>query len=389
MKRVIIIVLDSVGIGSLPDAKEYGDEGCNTIGHISSLLGGLNVPNLTSLGFGNIDGINGVAKVQSPKGSYGRMMEMSSGKDTTTGHFEIAGAIVKEAFPTYPNGFDKDIIDEFEKLTGHRAIGNKVASGTDIIEQLGQQHVETGDLIVYTSADSVFQIAAHEEVIPLDRLYEICNIARSILKGKHNVSRVIARPFIGSEGSFKRTPNRRDFSVKPPKLTMLDYISRASLDVIGIGKISDIYAGHGITQSYHAKSNADNIKTTVDLINQNSSGLIFSNLVDFDMLYGHRNDPKGYKGALEEFDFMLVDILNALKDDDILILTADHGCDPTTKGTDHTREYTPLIIYGKSIKEGVNIGTRNSFSDIGKTVLDILNIQNDIDGISFKEKILK
>ncbi|MEG2812301.1 MAG: phosphopentomutase, partial [Clostridium sp.] len=270
MNRVIIMVLDSVGIGSLPDAKEYGDEGCNTVGHISAHLGGLNIPNLESLGFGNIDGIKGVNRVNSPKGSFGKLMEQSKGKDTTTGHFEIAGSIVKESFPTYPNGFDKEIIDEFEKLTGYRVVGNKVASGTDIIAELGKHHVETGDLIVYTSADSVFQIAAHEEVVPLDKLYEICNIARSILNGNHNVSRVIARPFIGSEGSFKRTPNRRDFSVKPPSPTMLDYISGSSLEVLGIGKISDIYAGCGITQSYHAKSNADNIKVTIDLINSES-----------------------------------------------------------------------------------------------------------------------
>ncbi|MEG2811834.1 MAG: phosphopentomutase, partial [Clostridium sp.] len=344
---------------------------------------------LVSLGFGNIDGIEGVNSTTSPKGNFGRLMEKSNGKDTTTGHFEIAGVIVEENFPTYPNGFDKEIIEEFESLTGRRVIGNIVASGTDIIRDLGQKHVETGDLIVYTSADSVFQIAAHEDVVPLEELYKICNIARGILRGKHNVSRVIARPFIGEEGSFKRTPNRRDFSVKPPRKTMLDYISDESLDVIGIGKISDIYAGCGITKSYHAKSNKENVQKTIELINEKSTGLIFSNLVDFDMLYGHRNDPEGYKAALEEFDVMLKDVLDSMKVEDILILTADHGCDPTTKGTDHTREYTPLLVYGSSIKGGVNIGTRDSFADIGKTVLDILNINNDIDGNSFKDKIIK
>ncbi|MEG2538826.1 MAG: phosphopentomutase [Clostridium sp.] len=389
MNRVIIMVLDSVGIGSLPDAHVYGDEMCNTVGHISKLLNGLNIPNLVSLGFGNIDGIEGVNSTTSPKGNFGRLMEKSNGKDTTTGHFEIAGVIVEENFPTYPNGFDKEIIEEFESLTGRRVIGNIVASGTDIIRDLGQKHVETGDLIVYTSADSVFQIAAHEDVVPLEELYKICNIARGILRGKHNVSRVIARPFIGEEGSFKRTPNRRDFSVKPPRKTMLDYISDESLDVIGIGKISDIYAGCGITKSYHAKSNKENVQKTIELINEKSTGLIFSNLVDFDMLYGHRNDPEGYKAALEEFDVMLKDVLDSMKVEDILILTADHGCDPTTKGTDHTREYTPLLVYGSSIKGGVNIGTRDSFADIGKTVLDILNINNDIDGNSFKDKIIK
>ncbi|MEF9951844.1 MAG: phosphopentomutase [Clostridium sp.] len=389
MNRVIIMVLDSVGIGSLPDAHLYGDEGCNTVGHISCKLGGLNIPNLESLGFGNIDGIKGVNSVDLPIGSYGKMMEKSNGKDTTTGHFEIAGATVTESFPTYPNGFDSEIISEFESLTGCKVVGNKVASGTDIINELGKHHVDTGDLIVYTSADSVFQIAAHEDVVPLPRLYEICNIARGILKGKHNVSRVIARPFLGEEGSYKRTPNRRDFSVKPFKPTMLDYISGAGLDVIGVGKISDIYAGSGITQSYLAKNNSANITKTIELIKSNSQGLIFSNLVDFDMLYGHRNDPEGYKAALEEFDVMLKDILLSLNESDILILTADHGCDPTTKGTDHTREYTPLLVYGNPIKSGVNIGTRSSFSDIGKTVLDIFNITNDIDGTSFKDKIIK
>ena len=389
MNRAIIIVLDSVGIGELPDAHIYGDEGSNTIGNISKSQGGINLNNLEKLGFGNIDNIKGVNSVSSPRGSFGRMTEKSKGKDTTTGHFEIAGIILEKEFPTYPNGFPKDVIEEFEKQTGLKVIGNKPASGTAIIEELGEEHMKTGNPICYTSADSVFQIAAHEDIIPIKRLYEICTIARNILVGEHGVGRVIARPFVGQKGSFKRTSNRRDFSLNPPKKTMLDYIKDKGMDVLAVGKIEDIYAGQGVTEAVHTVSNMDGVDKTIDYIKRNSKGLIFTNLVDFDMNYGHRNNPQGYKKALEEFDSRLVDIISVMKDDDVLILTADHGCDPTTESTDHSREYTPLVIYGKDIKEGVNLGTRNSFSDIAKTVLDILNIENDLDGESFKDYILK
>ena len=389
MNRAIIIVLDSVGIGELPDASIYGDEGSNTIGNISKSQGGISLNNLEKLGFGNIDNIKGVNSVNSPKGSFGRMMEMSKGKDTTTGHFEIAGIILEKEFPIYPNGFPKDIIEEFEKQTGLKVIGNKAASGTAIIEELGDVHMKTGNPICYTSADSVFQIAAHEDIIPIERLYEICTIARNILVGEHGVGRVIARPFIGEKGSFKRTSNRRDFSLNPPKKTMLDYIKNNGMDVLAVGKIEDIYAGQGVTEAVHTISNMDGVDKTIEYIKRNSKGLIFTNLVDFDMHYGHRNNPEGYKKALEEFDSRLVDIISVMKDEDVLILTADHGCDPTTESTDHSREYTPLVVYGKSIKEGVNLGTRNSFSDIAKTILDILNIENDLDGESFKNHILK
>lgn len=389
MNRVIIVILDSVGVGELPDANLYGDQGSDTIGNISKSQGGIKLNNLLSLGFGNIDGINGLEKVESPKGSFGKLIEKSKGKDTTTGHFEIAGIIVEKEFPTYPNGFPEDVIKEFEGKTGLKVIGNIVASGTAIIEELGEEHVKTGNPICYTSADSVFQIAAHEDVIPIDRLYEICTIARNILVGEHGVGRVIARPFIGEKGSYTRTPNRRDFSLKPPKKTMLDYIKNNGMDVLAVGKIEDIYAGEGVTEAVHTVSNMDGVDKTLEYMKRDSKGLIFTNLVDFDMLYGHRNNPEGYKKALEEFDVRLQDIINEMKEEDILIITADHGCDPTTESTDHSREHTPLVIYGKSIKEGVNLGTRNSFSDIGKTVLDILNIENDIDGESFKENILK
>lgn len=389
MNRVIIIVLDSVGIGEMPDANVYGDEGSNTIGNISKSQGGINLSNLATLGFANIDGIKGLDKVESPKGSYGRLAEKSKGKDTTTGHFEIAGIISEKEFPTYPNGFPEEIIKEFEEKTGLKVLGNKTASGTVIIEELGEEHIKTGNPICYTSADSVFQIAAHEDIIPIDRLYEICRIARSILVGEHAVGRVIARPFIGEVGSFTRTSNRRDFSVKPPRKTMLDYIENNGMDVLAVGKIEDIYAGEGVTEAVHTTGNMDGVDKTLEYMKRDSNGLIFTNLVDFDMLYGHRNNPEGYKNALEEFDVRLKDIIELMRKDDVLILTADHGCDPTTESTDHSREYIPVVVFGDSIKSGVNLGTRSSFSDIGKTVLDILNIENDIEGESFKDKILK
>lgn len=387
--RIILIVLDSVGIGEAPDAYIYGDEGSNTIGNISKSQGGIDLKNLVKLGFGNIDGIKGIDKANKPLGSFGKLTEKSKGKDTTTGHFEIAGIVLNKEFPTYPNGFPKCVIDEFEAKTGFKVLGNKPASGTVVIEELGEEHIKTGNPICYTSADSVFQIAAHEDIIPVEKLYEICIIAREILRDEHNVGRVIARPFIGEKGNFKRTSNRRDFSVKPPKKTMLDYIKNNNMDVLAVGKIEDIYAGEGITEAVHTINNLDGIDKTLDYMKRENEGIIFTNLVDFDMHYGHRNNPKGYKNALEEFDDKLYSIQNAMKKDDILILTADHGCDPTTESTDHSREYVPLIVYGEKIKSGINLGIRESFSDIGKTILDILDIDNDIDGKSFKNEVLK
>lgn len=387
--RVILVVLDSVGIGELPDAKKYGDVGSNTLGNISKKLGGLNLPNLEKLGLGNIDGITEIKKVDSPIGAYGRSAELSDGKDTTTGHWEIAGIIVENAFPSYPEGFPDDIIKEFESKTGRKVIGNKPSSGTEILVELGEEHMKTGNVIVYTSADSVFQIAAHEEIVPIDELYKMCEIAREMLVGEHAVGRVIARPFIGEPGNFTRTSNRHDYSLNPYHETMLDKIKDKGYEVKAVGKIIDIYNGVGITDSVHTKSNMDGVDKTLEYMKGDSKGLIFTNLVDFDMKYGHRNDPEGYGRALEEFDVRLPEIIENMKDSDVLIITADHGCDPTTKGSDHSREYIPLLVYGNTIKEGVNIGTRETFTDIGQTVLDLLNIDKMKNGTSFKDMLMK
>ncbi len=388
VNRVVLIVMDSVGAGELPDAKLYNDEGSNTLGNISKKIGGLKLPNLQKLGLGNIDGIKGFEGEKKPVGSYGRSLEKSPGKDTTTGHWEIAGLILDQAFPTYPDGFPQDVISEFEKRIGTKSIGNYPASGTVIIQDLGDEHVKTGYPIVYTSADSVFQIAAHEDVIPLERLYEICQIARDMLVGEHAVGRIIARPFVGSNGDYKRTTNRRDFSLKPIRKTILNNIVEKGLDVCAVGKIEDIYGGYGITKAVHTKSNMDGVDKTIEYMKEPTKGLIFTNLVDFDMLYGHRNDVEGYANALREFDAKIPEIIDALRDDDVLIITADHGCDPTTSSTDHSREYIPMLVYGKSIKSGINLGTRESFSDIGKTIGEMLSVQNDISGESFAKDIL-
>lgn len=388
VNRVVLIVMDSVGAGELPDAKLYNDEGSNTLGNISKKVGGLKLPNLQKLGLGNIDGIKGFEGEKKPVGSYGRSLEKSPGKDTTTGHWEIAGLILDQAFPTYPDGFPQDVISEFEKRIGTKSIGNYPASGTAIIQDLGDEHVKTGYPIVYTSADSVFQIAAHEDVIPLERLYEICQIARNMLVGEHAVGRIIARPFIGSNGEYKRTTNRRDFSLKPIRKTILNNIVEKGLDVCAVGKIEDIYGGYGITKAVHTKSNMDGVDKTIEYMKEPTKGLIFTNLVDFDMLYGHRNDVEGYANALREFDAKIPEIIDALRDDDVLIITADHGCDPTTSSTDHSREYIPMLVYGKSIKSGINLGTRESFSDIGKTIGEMLSVQNEISGESFAKYIL-
>lgn len=388
VNRVVLIVMDSVGAGELPDAKLYNDEGSNTLGNISKKVGGLKLPNLQKLGLGNIDGIKGFEGEEKPVGSYGRSLEKSPGKDTTTGHWEIAGLILDQAFPTYPDGFPQDVISEFEKRIGTKSIGNYPASGTVIIQDLGDEHVKTGYPIVYTSADSVFQIAAHEDVIPLERLYEICQIARDMLVGEHAVGRIIARPFIGSNGDYKRTTNRRDFSLKPIRKTILNNIVEKGLNVCAVGKIEDIYGGYGITKAVHTKSNMDGVDKTIEYMKEPTKGLIFTNLVDFDMLYGHRNDVEGYANALREFDARVPEIIDALRDNDVLIITADHGCDPTTSSTDHSREYIPMLVYGKSIKRGVNLGTRESFSDIGKTIGEMLSVQSEISGESFAKDIL-
>jgi phosphopentomutase len=387
--RVVLIVLDSVGIGELPDAGRYGDEGSNTLGNISKSIGGLKLPNMEKIGLGNIDGTVGIEKASNPTGCFGKSLEKSEGKDTTTGHWEIAGIILDKAFPTYPEGFPREVIEEFEKKIGRKTLANTVASGTTIIEELGEEHVKTGYPILYTSADSVFQIAAHEEVIPLEKLYEMCRIAREILVGKHAVGRVIARPFTGSVGSFKRTSNRRDFSLKPTRKTILNHIVDAGMSVYAVGKVEDIYAGSGITKAVHIKNNMDGVDWTLEYMKEAGNGLIFTNLVDFDMLYGHRNNVQGYANALIDFDNRLPEIIDSLGDGDVLMITADHGCDPTTPSTDHSREYIPILVYGKSIKAGVNLGIRGTYADIGKTVGELLNVATDNEGKSFSKDILK
>ncbi|HYG82169.1 MAG TPA: phosphopentomutase [Pyrinomonadaceae bacterium] len=369
-ERVVLIVLDSAGIGEMPDAAEWGDAGSDTIGHILASRE-VRLPNLRGYGLGNIRALKNLPPVENPRGSYGRCALRSNGKDTTTGHWEMAGIILDRAFPTYPEGFPQRIIDRFVSETGVPGVlGNVPASGTEIIKELGEEHVRTGKPIVYTSADSVFQIAAHEEVIPVPRLYELCETARRILRGEDEVGRVIARPFLGVPGAFRRTENRHDYAVPPPRENLLVALSDAGLDVVCIGKVASIYDSTGVTQDLKAKNNDQSIDQTVRALHEESRGLIFSNLVDFDMLYGHRRDTEGYARALEHFDARLPEIEAAMNERDLFIIAADHGNDPTFRGTDHTREYSPLIVYGKSARPGVNLGTRSSLADIGQTIAD-------------------
>ncbi len=388
IRRIILVILDSVGVGELPDADKYGDIGSNTLGNITKSIQGFSLTNLEKLGIGFIPGVYALGKTENPKACYGRMAEKSQGKDTTTGHWEISGLILDKAFPTYPEGFPIELINKFEVLIGSKTLGNKPASGTAIIAELGDEHMRTGFPIVYTSADSVFQIAAHEDIVPVDRLYEMCKLARGILTGEHAVGRVIARPFTGETGDFCRTDRRRDFSLEPLGRTMLDVIKDSGLEVAAVGKIEDIFVGKGITQAVHTHDNMDGITRTIDYMKKDFSGLIFTNLVDFDMLYGHRNDVIGYASALKEFDDRVPDIIGNLKDDDLLIITADHGCDPTTASTDHSREYVPLLVYGKMIKNGIDLGTRESFADISATVLSLLGLEKLAAGVSFSDVIL-
>ncbi len=390
MKRVILIVLDSVGIGELPDAEFFNDKGSHTLDNTFNACKGLSLPNLKKLGLGNIEGVNSLGKEKCVKGSFGKAMEKSMGKDTITGHWEIAGVITKTPLKTYPNGFPEDIIEEFkEKAKVEGVLGNKVASGTEIIKELGKEHIKTKYPIVYTSADSVFQIAAHEEVIPLDKLYDMCKKAREFLVGDKIIGRVIARPFIGKEGNFTRTSNRHDYALDPFSKTILDYIKENNMEVKSVGKIKDIFNSKGITEGISTKSNMDGVDKTLNFMKEDFSGLIFTNLVEFDMNFGHRNDAIGYGKALEDFDNRMEEIFNAMKKEDILIITADHGCDPTTLSTDHSREYIPILVYGENIKENINIGVQSSFSNIGKTILDYLSIDNNIYGESFLKEILK
>ncbi len=388
MKRVFLIVLDSVGIGEMPDAVDYGDVGSNTV-KACFYNKNFSMPNMKKMGLFNIDGMDYEESEKNPIASFARMKEVSKGKDTIIGHWEIAGIESKKPLPTYPNGFPSEVIDEFKRRTGRDILCNKPYSGTEVIKEYGKESVETGKLIVYTSADSVFQIAAHENVVPIEKLYEYCQIAREILQGDNAVGRVIARPFIGEYPDYTRTANRHDFALAPSEKTILDFIKESGKDVIAVGKISDIFAGNGVTEKILTKGNEDGINKTLEIMDRDFEGLCFVNLVDFDMLYGHRNNVDGYAEALSFFDKSLEKILKKLRDDDILIITADHGCDPTTSSTDHSREYTPMIIYGKNIKNGINLHTRIGFYDTGATILDYLRIDEKIRGKSFLKEVIK
>lgn len=388
-KRAFVIVMDSVGCGTAPLSYKYGDEGANTLGHISEKMNGINIKTLESFGIGNITDMVGVKKIENTIASYGKMDELSNGKDTMTGHWEFMGIETKKPFLTFTDtGFPKELIDELEEKTGHKVIGNYAASGTEILKVLGEEHIKTGAMIVYTSSDSVLQIACHEKYFGLEELYRVCKIAREIcMNEKYLVGRVIARPFVGeSSETFKRTPNRHDYALSPSDKTVLDSLKENNYDVISVGKINDIFNTMGITESHKSVSNEDGMNITIDIAKRDFNGLCFVNLVDFDALYGHRRDVLGYKKALEEFDLKLKGLINVLRDDDLLIITADHGNDPTWRGTDHTREYVPLLVYGKNYK-CVNLGTRNTFADVGATISKFFNVEMPKIGTSFLGEI--
>lgn len=395
MKRVFLIVLDSFGIGEMPDAADFGDAGSNTI-RACSTSDKFHIPNMKRLGLLDINGVD-VSPCQADWckekseliGAFGRMTEVSKGKDTTIGHWEIAGHISNQPLPTFPDGFPRELLDKFEEATGRKVLCNKPYSGTDVIRDYGEEHMKTGALIVYTSADSVFQIAAHESIVPIEELYRYCEIARGLCKDEFGVGRVIARPFEGEVGNFKRTSRRHDYSLVPPGITMLDQLLEAGKDVIAVGKINDIFAGKGIGSMVRTAGNAEGIERTIEYTKQDFEGLCFINLVDFDMLYGHRNDVEGYANALSYFDEKLPEIMAGLREDDVLMITADHGCDPSTASTDHSREYTPLLIYGDKIKAGANFGTRDSFADIAATILDYFDIPCKTKGNSILPEIMK
>ncbi|MED1918734.1 phosphopentomutase [Bacillus thuringiensis] len=382
--RVFLIVMDSVGIGEQPDAPKFNDAGANTLGHIAERVAGFSLPNLQKLGLGNIAPLQNVAPVATPMAHYGKMQEISMGKDTTTGHWEIMGLHVSTPFNTYPDGFPQELISEFEQRIGRKVLGNKVASGTDILDELGEEHMNTGAVIVYTSADSVFQVAAHEEVVPLEELYHICEVARELtLRDEFAVTRVIARPFVGQPGNFNRTANRHDYSVKPFAPTVMNRLQDADLASIAIGKISDIYAEEGVTQSIRTKDNMDGVDQILGTMKQSFTGLSFVNLVDFDAKFGHRRDPEGYGQALMEFDARIPELLEALQENDLLVITADHGNDPVHHGSDHTREYVPLIVYHKGIQAGEHLGIRETFADLGATIADNFGVTAPVIGKSF------
>lgn len=389
-KRIFIIVMDSVGIGEAPDAEKFGDKGADTFGHIAERMNGLNMPNMAKLGLSNIREIKGIEKAENPLAFFTKMMEASNGKDTMTGHWEIMGLNIRTPFQVFPDGFPVELITEIEKRTGRKVIGNKPASGTEILDELGAEHMKTGALIVYTSADSVLQIAAHEEIVPLEELYKICKIARELtLDEKYMVGRVIARPFLGEPGSFKRTANRHDYALKPFDRTVMSELKDAGFDVIAIGKISDIYDGEGVTKAMRTVSNMDGMDKLVETFDMDFTGISFLNLVDFDALYGHRRDPEGYGKALEEYDARLPEVFAKMAEDDLLIITADHGNDPVAPGTDHTREYVPLLVYTKKAKEGKELPLRQTFADVGATVAENFNVKMPKHGKSFLNELVK
>jgi len=387
--RIVIIVLDSAGVGELPDAGRYGDEGSSTLPHTARAVGGLRVPELEALGLGRIVSIEGVRPLPAPRGAYGKLAERSAGKDSTTGHWELMGVIVNRPFPTYPRGFPPDLIAAFERAIRTSTLGNEVASGTEIIARLGPEHQRTGYPIVYTSADSVFQVAAHEDVIPVQRLYEICLAARRLLTGPHAVSRVIARPFVGSPGAYTRTDRRRDFSLPPTAPTVLDAVTAQGLEVVGIGKISDLFAGRGVTRSIHTRDDLDGMAQTGAAMTSTARGIIFTNLVDLDSKFGHRNDPAGYARDLEAIDAALPQVMGRVRPDDLVVITADHGNDPTTGSTDHAREYVPVLFGGPAVRGGVDLKVRSTFADVGATVADALGIPWEGPGTSVLPLIAK
>ncbi|MDQ0657600.1 phosphopentomutase [Paenibacillus sp. W2I17] len=383
-KRVCLIVLDSVGIGELPDAKQFGDQGAHTLGHIAERMPSFLLGNLKKMGLGNITHISGIEPVENPMACYGKMAEASIGKDTMTGHWELMGLKITTPFNVYPDGFPAELINRFEERTGRKVIGNKAASGTEILDELGEEQITTGAWIVYTSADSVFQIAAHEETIPLQELYDACEIARELTRhSQFSVGRVIARPYTGTPGNFMRTANRHDYAVSPPAPTLMNAMKDSGLDVIAIGKINDIFCGEGVTKAIPTKNNLDGIMKTISSLNKEFTGLLFTNLVDFDSLYGHRRDPEGYAMALEQFDALLPYIMEHITADDLLIITADHGNDPTHPGTDHTREYVPVLLYSPAINNPSSIGVRETFSDLAATLAENFSVPNTGQGTSF------
>jgi len=385
--RAFLVVLDGVGVGALPDAGDFGDEGTNTLGHVAEAVGGLRLPSLERLGLGHVEPLVGVHPRVDPRGAFGKMAERSRGKDSTTGHWELAGLVSERAFPTYPNGFPPEVLEPIAREVGRGWIGNVAASGTEIVARLGEEHQRTGRLIVYTSADSVFQIAAHEETVPLAELYRICSIARRWLAGEHAVARVIARPFTGPVGEYRRTANRRDFSLPPPEETLLDRLQGRGLPVVTIGKVDQLFAGRGVSEALHTGNNAEGESLLCELARRRGEGLVFANLVDFDQQYGHRNDPEGFADALERFDGRAAELIASLRNDEMCLITADHGNDPTTPGTDHTREYVPLLVAGPRVRSGVDLGTRRTFADVAATLGEMFDAGPTPVGTSFLREV--